>query len=88
MTEEEQEGLKSLKERIKNKELIVLKTDKSGKLCVASKEEYVKMGLVHVGKDRKIGWKEIEEMEKQINGHSIAWVKMHGRGRTTATQIE
>ena len=38
------------------------------------------MRLVHAGKDKKIGWREIKEMEKQINGHSIAWVKMHGTG--------
>ena len=44
LTEEQQRGLKSLKLRIKNKELVELKTDKSGKLCVATREEYVKMG--------------------------------------------
>ena len=54
--------------------------DKSGKLCVASIEEYVKMGLVHAGKDKHISWGKIEEIEKQINGHSIAWFKMHGTG--------
>ena len=50
------------------------------KLCVASRDAYVKMGMIHAGKDKKIGEKEIAEMEKQINGHSVAWAKMHNTG--------
>ena len=51
---------------------MVLKTDKNQKLCVATRAEYIKMGMMHASKDKKIGSKEIHEMEKQINGHSIA----------------
>ena len=46
---------------------------------MATRQEYVKMGLVHTGKDKKIGWQEITEMEKQTNGH-IAWAKMYDTG--------
>ena len=80
LTPEQQAGLKSLKKKIKDGDIIVLKTDKSGKLCVASRDAYVKMGMIHTEKDKKIGWNEIQEMEKQINGHSVAWVKMHNTG--------
>ena len=82
LTKDQQEGLKTLKKKIKDGEIVVLRTDKSGKLCVASRDAYVKMGMIHTEKDKKIGWKEIEEMEKQINGHSIAWVKMHNTGES------
>ena len=80
------EGLKSLKKRIKEGDLIVLRTDKSGKLCVATRDTYVQMGMIHTEKDKKIGWKEIQEMEKQINGHSIAWAKMHNTGESHGHQ--
>ena len=42
----------------------MLKTDKSGKLCVATREEYTKLGMVQARKDKIIGRKEIKEMEK------------------------
>jgi hypothetical protein len=34
LTEEEKDGRKTLQKRMKEKEIIILKTDKSGKLCV------------------------------------------------------
>ena len=82
LTPEQQEGLNSLKKQIREKDIIVLNTDKSGKLCVASRDEYVKMGTIHTSKDKKIGWREIHEMEKQTNGQSIAWAKMHNTGES------
>ena len=45
-------------------------------MCVAARDEYIRMGQEHAGKDKVIGRGEIAEMEKQINGHSTAWVKM------------
>ena len=72
LTEEQEKGLKSLNKRLEEEEIIILKTDKSGKLCVATVEEYIKMGKVHAGKDKLIIMKDIEDMEKEINGHSIA----------------
>ena len=54
LTEEQQQGLKSLQLRIKNKEIVILKTDKSGKLFVATTEEYIKMGHKHTKKDKII----------------------------------
>ena len=80
MTESQQAGLKALKKRIQEGELVILKTDKSGKLRVLTVEEYIRMGLEHAGKDKIISRKKIEEIEKEINGHSIVLVKMHGTG--------
>ena len=36
---------------MKEQKLIIMKTDKSGKLIVISREEYMKMGEVHTRKD-------------------------------------
>ena len=43
-------------------------------------EEYKKMGEAHTGNDRKIDLKEIDRIEKHLNGHCIAWSKMWNSG--------
>ena len=43
LTIEEKRGIQKLRNRIKEGEIVVLKTDKSGKLVVANKDEYLKM---------------------------------------------
>ena len=80
MTEEEKDGLKRLQKRMKEKEVVILKTDKSGKMCLVTWEEYEKMGKEHTSKDEEVGRKGIIEMEKQINGHVFFWSKMWGSG--------
>jgi hypothetical protein len=49
---EEKEGLKSMQKMIKEKEITILKTDKSGKMCICTREEYKKMGEKHTEKMR------------------------------------
>ena len=80
LTEEEKDGLKSLQKRMKNQEIVILKTDKSGKMCVVTREEYIRMGQEHTGKDAEIDRKTIIEKEKQLNGHVFFWSKMWGSG--------
>ena len=40
--------------RIKTEDLIIIKTDKSGKMSATDKETYVKMGMEHVKGDKII----------------------------------
>ena len=80
LTKEEKEGLESLQKRIQKKEIFVCKTDKSGKFCVVSQEEYRKMGAVHTSKDKMIKMETVTEIEKQLNGHCTFWCKMWGSG--------
>ena len=54
LTEEEKDGLRRLQKRIREKEVVILKTDKSGRLCLVTREEYERMGLEHTSKDTKI----------------------------------
>ena len=67
---------------MKDREIIIIKTDKSSRFVVTNVEEYIKMGEAHTSKDRKINRKEINEIEKQLNGHCVAWAKMWGSGET------
>ena len=39
LTEMEEKGLKMLKKRVKEKEIIIMKTDKTGKFCVIDREK-------------------------------------------------
>ena len=80
LTKTEQQGLKSLQKRIKNEEILIMKTDKSSKFVVTTPEEYVKMGEEHTKKDEEIEIREVKEMEKIINNHTIAWSLMWNSG--------
>ena len=80
LTEDERSGLKSLQKRISNRELIIMKTDKSTKFAVTTEQEYLKMGQEHTSKDREITRQEIIEIEEKLNGHNRAWVQIWGSG--------
>ena len=67
MTEKEKKGLKSLQERIDKGEIVVLKTDKSGRFVVTSPEHYVQMGREHTDKDEEVTWEKVREMERKVN---------------------
>ena len=80
LTREEQEGLKSLEKKVKDRSLIVIKTDKSGRFAVTSEEAYLRMGQVHSSKDKVISRKELVEAEKLLNAHCVAWGKLWRSG--------
>ena len=80
LTKEEEEGLRSLEKRIKTRELIIIRTDKSSRFAVCSEEAYLRMGSVHTNKDKKIKRKELLDTEKVLNAHCVAWGKMWKSG--------
>ena len=80
LSPQEIRGLKSLLKRIRAGEILIMKTDKSGRLMVVSVEDYLAMGEVHTRNDKPITRKEIGEIEKQLNGHSASWAKIFSTG--------
>ena len=72
--------MKSLKKRIKEGEIIVMKTDKSGRFVVTTPENYVEMGKEHTDKDIEIGWEKVRQLEKTIHSHSMAWAQIWSYG--------
>ena len=68
-----EKGLKSLKKRVAEGEIVVCQTDKSGRFCVLTREQYLQAGEVHTIKDRKITQHEHEEVERGLNGHMRWW---------------
>ena len=54
LTDEEQEGLKSLKRRVKEGEIIITETDNSKHFSVLTREQYIQSGREHTEKDIRI----------------------------------
>jgi hypothetical protein len=74
--------LKTLRKMIKEKEIIILKTDKSGKFAVTDRETYLQMGKKEIKEDIEIDRKEIRKREKVLNSHTAMWCKFTNIGET------
>ena len=61
-------GLISLTSRVKSGEILVQQTDKSGKLAITTREEYVASLQPHIASDKVITLEEKNETEKILNG--------------------
>ena len=73
-------GLRKLRKRIKNKEIIAVKTDKSGKLTVIKRDLYEKIGEEKCKQDRVIDDCEHRKIEKRINDHVRFWTRIMNTG--------
>ena len=80
LTEPEEMGIKSLEKRIEAEEILVVKTDKSNRLAVIKRADYLEMGRKSIENDKEVSRKEIIEKEKILNGHSRMWCKMQNMG--------
>ena len=80
LTPAQERGLRKLRKRIKDGNLMVILTDKSGKLAVTTVENYIKMGEVHVKKDTEVDDDKAKEIQRKTNGHVSMWIKMTNMG--------
>ena len=69
-------GLKSVSDRIKEGELIVVETDKSGKMLPCDAESYIKMGEVHTSKDQEVNMDTVKEKAADHDSHVSTWIKI------------
>ena len=69
LTPAEARGLKKLKKRVRDGQLVVVRTDKSGKFCLMSLEEYRRAGEVHTAKDTEVSLDFLINTQRKINGH-------------------
>ena len=67
-------GLKKLNKRVRDREIVVTTTDKSGKFAVVEIEEYKKAALVHLT-DREITPEDMASTETLLNRHTLQIVK-------------
>ena len=64
-------GLDSLKKRVKDGEIFIVPTDKSGRLVVTTREKYVEAMQPHVANDDIITLEDRKTVENQLNGHTL-----------------
>ena len=81
LSEDETRGIKKLKKRVEEGGGVVMKTDKSGKMCISTKEKYIELGMQHVKGDKEISREELRCIERILNGHGMSWSKMWGTGK-------
>ena len=70
LTKSELRGLNKLKKRIRNRELVAIKTDKSGKLTVMDRGKYEALGKELNANDIEIDRRELRKIEGRINSHT------------------
>ena len=80
LTESEMKGMQELRSKMNNKEIVVSKTDKTGELCVDTIENYSEAVKVHTENDRKVGWEEVQNIEKSMIDHLRFFNKMFSVG--------
>ena len=66
MTNKERKGLRKLRKKKQKGEIVIWKSDKSGRL-VAIKKNYLMMGTKQNGKDSQISRKELLKIEETLN---------------------
>ena len=76
LSRETREGLRSLQKRSKEGEIVIAETDKSGKFCVFSMEEYLKAGEVHTKNDVEIDEKDLKEIQRTLNATCSMFLKI------------
>ena len=73
-------GLKYLLKRVKAGEICIIETDKTGKFCVLSVEDYLEAGATHTDRDECVGDDQIRETQRVLNGHCSYMMKIFGAG--------
>ena len=91
LTRPEQAGLRELKDKIEKKEIVVFKSDKSGKLTVDTPANYSEAISTHTVNDSEITDSELRKIENSMNDHSRQLNKIfqvgskwHHQGRVAA----
>ena len=80
LTVQQASGIRKLKKRMEEGEIIIAKTDKSGRLCVMPTETYIEAGSAHTAKDRVVDEEFIKKTQRTLNGHVSMWIKMLNQG--------
>ena len=74
MTRSELAGLKSLKKRVQNNELVITETDKSRRFCVMKYDQYFNAGHKHTKNDMIVTDEQVKSLQKVVNEHTV-WLR-------------
>ena len=67
---------------MKEGEIVIVPTDKSGKFAVMSRRAYEEAGLAHVKNDVVVGWPDLKEAQTKLNGHIAMLIKVFRVGKS------
>ena len=76
------EALKELKKEVRDKNIVVFSTDKSGKFAVDTPGNYREAVMRHTERDKEIDEKKVGQIEGQVNHHMRQFNKMFKVGAT------
>ena len=76
LTQAEQRGLSEIRERIKQGEWVLYTTDKSGKFCLDTPQNYAKAVSKHTQGDKLANPGEVKGAESKLNTQSKLWAKV------------
>ena len=74
-------ALFTLKKKVREGDLVILNTDKTGKLAAVSKDTYKQMGMKHTAGDQVITRGEAAQIQRELNGHVSMFNQMTGLGK-------
>ena len=69
LTKTEKDGLFSIRKRMKEGEIVVVKTDKSSKLVLMKREDYLKIGETDCKEDKLLSRTYVKRIQKKMNEH-------------------
>ena len=81
LSDEEQEGLKSLEDNIVDNKLVVIETDKSKKFAVNTPEQFIIDMEVHVKEDKIVDKKFVHKTTRKYNEICKSLVKIVNMGQ-------
>ena len=73
LTEEQQQGLSSLKRKKKDHDIVIFETDKSKRFACDSIENYTRLGATHIANDEVVEEETRKQFEKEVNAHTEMW---------------
>ena len=79
----QKEGLKTLKERKKNQEVVIFQTDKTNSFSVDTLDNYRVAGLCHTENDDVVDDEQRKHLEAVMNAHGIMWSRFLNAGENT-----
>ena len=72
LNEAERRGLKSLRKRVSDSEIVIVPTDKSGRFAVMSLATYELAGQAHTNKNEVIPFSKVKSTQTELNGHVVS----------------
>ena len=83
LTEEQRQGLSSLREKKKDHTIVIFETDKSKRFACDTIENYTRLGATHIANDEVVEEETVKQFEKEVNAHAEMWTRILSMGVKT-----